>query len=278
MKYPIANYPLPELEEFIQDPIAFKHFSLYLESEHAKENLDCYVAIVEYDKNPTAVSALSLWETYIDHKASRCVNVTGQIHRDLKPKITQLEKEDKKSLHPKIFEPVQTALLSLMKFNHWITFKLRSEFFEPYLIEAKGTTISKIKKEWWEQNKKTKWGNVGLPCTNHIFKDYIEETGNTIKRKQDIKNVDPESLEGTKVKVYWPADNLTRACLLLKWNKKHQFFTALYYFDEREYEEDLMTDWRVFKIAVVCTTCNVTTGPTKCCSKCGTKAGSIERG
>jgi len=163
-----------------------------------------------------------------------------------------------------IFAEVKPAILA----PQWRSFRTKEQFFEPYLVEVKGTNSAKLRADWWLENRRTKWGAWDQECTNLVFQQYIEEKGNTIPKRGSIGGKEPVEMEGLILKVFWPADNLTRACKLLKYDKKGQFWNALYYFDEQEYREYLDTDWAIFPLNVTCPYCEKKVGPRSICPEC----------
>jgi len=168
-----------------------------------------------------------------------------------------------------MFADAKAEILDMLETNAFANFRTREQFFDPYLIEAKATSAAKLRSDWWAENRRTKWGAHGQECIPTPFQKFIEDQGNAIKRLSNQK--DPEDMEGLHVKVYWPADNLTRVCKLLKYNKKGRFFTAFYYFCEEELEEHLDTDWEFFPIVVTCPYCDKKVGPVRICPSCKSK-------
>jgi len=270
-KDPVLNYSLPPLEDFLLTEIGVKHFSRMLEAEHSLENLECYLAMVDYAKNPSVAAANKIWETFVDRKASRTVNLTAVVYHELEQKMA--DTKNKGTCPADQFDSGRGALLTLMKFNHWVNFKMKNQYFDPWLHDAQGTSIAKLNAEWWDQNKGNKWGNVGEECNNKVFKKFVEQPGNTVTKPHvGLGNIsDPRHLETMTILVYWPADDVTRLCRLNRFDKRTQLFTASYFFNGVDYEEPLDTEWCTHKVEVTCASCREKSGPAKYCEVCGNK-------
>jgi hypothetical protein len=271
-KDPVLNYDLPPLEDFLLTENGIKHFRRMLEDEHSIENLECYLAMVSYSKTPSVASANKIWNTFVDRKATQTVNLTAVVYHDIEQRMDECKKAGK-DYPTDLFDGAKGALLTLMKFNHWVNFKMKPQYFDPWLHDEKGTSIAKLNAAWWQQNLGNKWGNTGLECTNKVFRKFVEQPGNTVTKGYiGLKSIsDPKNLSNLTVLVYWPADDVTRLCRLHRFDKLNQLFTATYFFNAVDYEEPLDTDWCIHKVEVTCASCREKTGPAKYCEVCGNK-------
>jgi len=173
------------------------------------------------------------------------------------------------TLRPNMFEGASQAVVQAIVPQ--IAAFRGSPDFEAWLLESEAKTPTKLRQDWWIANKHSKWAHIGDKCTNLTFQAYVEFPGNAVVNKTDLLSRDPLTLEDSIVRVFWPADNLTRVCRLMKWQKAKKVFSAFYYFDDMDIEEDLTTDWEPFPVRVGCGGCGAKVGPTKYCSECGEK-------
>lgn len=119
LKDPVINYPIPPLEQLLEQPAGYKYFAQLLESERALENLECYSTIGNYKKNPTQEAAKFIWNEFIQRRSQKNVNLTAQVYTPIEQHMTSASQK----VNPKLFDDAQTALLSLMNINHFVLFR-----------------------------------------------------------------------------------------------------------------------------------------------------------
>jgi len=236
---PVFQYPLPSFDDFLMEKQGFEYFRKVLSQAHAEDNLDCFMAIHEFRITPSKESCQRIWENWIHEDAEYQVNLTAVVYRQIKTLL-------KSGVCSKtMFDDVQAALRQMMIANYWLVWKMDS-IFEEY-IATKGKSPEKLREDWLEKNKKTKWLHVGKKAHHvHPYLNYVEEQGNTVVQSCLNRPFEKSELIGQTVKVYWPADKVTRVCQIQKWNAKVNMYSVRYYFDHKRYDEDLQTDWCFF--------------------------------
>lgn len=160
---PVFTYSLPPLDEFLATEAGEKSFRRVLEIQHATDNLDCFQAIKKFQKQPTRENLEIVWNNFVSEKAIRQVNLTARVYTEISSLIVQ------GVMTKHMFDIVLDALRQIMiqnwyngfryqssQFISWFTKIRTTPAFEDWLL-TQGTSSERLRDEWWEKNKNSKW-------------------------------------------------------------------------------------------------------------------------
>lgn len=95
------------MDKWLIDPKLSKHFHDFCKQEYNSENIEAYLAILEYEKNPNREKAIKLYHVYMKQDSEKEINIQRS-----EPVIKELEAvlHNKKAPLPTNFESVKHAL------------------------------------------------------------------------------------------------------------------------------------------------------------------------
>jgi hypothetical protein len=205
---PVAKYPLPKIGVLLNNKPAIKVFRQVwfivskfpltpqaIEKLSLTKHLDCYIAIKQYEANPTPSQATSIFSQYLSPGA------TDSLRMDTKQKTINFiqnginsftqsnEKHSEKHIGPPptLFQDFREEISLPLKTFLTTTFKTTPEF--DLWLKTQGTSIKQLQDDWWKINAKTKNGNYGVIAKWDSLKKGYEIPDNAISMPSDMSKV-----------------------------------------------------------------------------------------